>query len=345
MTIREKYEELEANILHPLAALSSEAVRNRIMEKCEYRTDYQRDIDRIVYSKSFKRLAGKTQVFIRPKGDHFRTRMTHTHEVSRIARVIARAIKLNEDLTEAIALAHDIGHTPFGHAGERALKTCYSMNFDHYNFGLIVVDKLENDGLNLTNEVRDGILLHSMTAKRVPYTLEGQIVRLADKIAYVTHDIEDIIRAGNLTESDLPKEAFQRLGYGVDKFIDKMVGSTIKCSVKNMEKIYKDGYERPTPSNRELVILMGDEEFEALKIIRNYLEKNIYTGLREKLDEEAKADRLIKDLFNYYTNSVQLLPEKMISCLDEYNISDVAAFYIAGMTDRFAEEEYEKIKL
>ncbi|MGE5473070.1 MAG: HD domain-containing protein [Ignavibacteriales bacterium] len=343
MTIRENIEQNEVNLLSPLAALSSQASRQKPMDKCEYRTDYQKDIDRIVYSRAFKRLAGKTQVFIRPRGDHYRTRMTHTHEVSRIARVIARSLGLNEDLTEAIALAHDIGHTPFGHAGEKALQSCYSKDFNHYNFGLVVVDKLENGGLNLTNEVRDGILLHSSSAKEVPYTLEGQIVRLADKIAYVTHDTEDIIRAGIMREDNLPQEQLKILGGGIDKFIDKMVESTIKCSSQRMQESVENNFGRPSSDKRDLIVRMGEDEYHAMTCIRGFLNENVYTGLRSKINEEDKAGKLVKNLFNHYTKSILYLPDKMKKQLGEHDIFDTAAFYIAGMTDRYALDEYDRL--
>ncbi|MGE5329869.1 MAG: HD domain-containing protein [Deltaproteobacteria bacterium] len=343
MISRENSEQNELKILHPLAALSSQAIRQKPMEECEYRTAYQRDSDRIVYSRSFKRLAGKTQVFIRPRGDHYRTRMTHTHEVSRISRVIARCLGLNEDLAEAIALAHDIGHTPFGHAGERALQKCYSKDFNHESFGVTVVDKLENGGLNLTNEVRDGILFHSSSSKQVPYTLEGQVVRLADKIAYVSHDTEDILRAGIIKESNLPKDALKILGGSVDNFIDTMVGSTIEHSREKMQEASENNFGRPEPDKRSLLILMGEDEYHGMTAIRGYLNENIYTGLKSKINEEAKADRLIRSLFENYTKSIFSIPQKMKGHLGEFDIFDVAAFYIAGMTDRYAEDEFDKI--
>ena len=231
MTARQRQEEVEKMVLSPRAALSScSDGREREEEPCAYRTDFQRDRDRILHCKAFRRLKHKTQVFLSPEGDHYRTRLTHTLEVSQIARTIARALRLNEDLTEAISLGHDLGHTPFGHAGERALDAVMEDGFRHYEQSVRVVERLENDGrgLNLTAEVRDGIRCH--TRGTPAKTLEGRIVRLADRVAYINHDIDDAVRAGVLKETDVPADIREILGDRRTTRIDTLVSSIVENS-------------------------------------------------------------------------------------------------------------------
>ncbi|MBQ9992838.1 MAG: deoxyguanosinetriphosphate triphosphohydrolase [Firmicutes bacterium] len=289
-------------------------------EECPMRTCYQRDRDRIIHSKSFRRLKHKTQVFVAPKGDHFRTRMTHTLEVMQIARTIARALSLNEDLTEAIAFGHDLGHTPFGHAGERTLQLMNN-SFSHNSQSIRVVELLERDGqgLNLTAEVKDGILNH--TGDGLPFTLEGQIVRIADRIGYVNHDIDDALRAGLITINSLPKKPLQLFGERNSERINAMVLDMIKTS----EKTGKIG--------------MSEQAFAALMELRDYLFKNVY--LREEaMEEEGNIREKILQMYAYFKEN----PQEMRLDYRDANLDLAVCDYISGMTDNYAFDEYERLK-
>ena len=324
MLIRQEYELTEEKILSPYASYSSQSKGRMFSEpQCEVRTCFQRDKDRIIYSKAFRRLKHKTQVFISPEGDHYRTRLTHTLEVSQIARTIARSLKLNEDLTEAIALGHDLGHTPFGHAGEKVLNDICPFGFKHNEQSLRVVDVLEGEkGLNLTWEVRDGIKNH--TGNTIPETLEGQIIRLADRIAYINHDIDDAIRGGIISEDSLPKECVKVLGKTSSKRINNMIINIIKES-KN--------------SN----IIKMDREFqEATNQMREFMFKNVYIGSKAK-KEEDKAKNIIKELYSYLKNKPEYLPKEVERKLESFSIERVVCDYIAGMTDRYAVKKFHEI--
>ncbi|MBZ4686811.1 MAG: dGTPase [Clostridia bacterium] len=321
MSIRQETEQIEKETLSPYATLSVNT-RGRLKpeEPCSIRTEYQRDRDRIIHSKAFRRLKHKTQVFISPEGDHFRTRLTHTLEVSQIARTIARALRLNEDLTEAIALGHDLGHTPFGHAGEEALDSIYSEGFKHNQQSLRVVDELEQGkGLNLTWEVRDGILNH--TGDKDPSTLEGCIVKIADRIAYINHDIDDALRAGIIVEEDL-SEYIKILGKPHRDRINTMVTDIIENS-------------RGKP-----YIKMSDKVQKVTDMLRSFLFENVYIGSRAKT-EEKKAIRMLQELFLYYTKNPQEIP-----AMEKKQVGDperLVIDYIAGMTDRYAIATYQKL--
>lgn len=325
MTIRERLENTEDATLSPLAQKSRET-RGRafLTEESDVRTCYQRDTDRIVHSKAFRRLMHKTQVFLQPEGDHYRTRMTHTLEVSRIARTIARALQLNEDLTEAIALGHDLGHTPFGHAGETALSEMMGKPFHHNEQSLRVVDHLERDGqgLNLTYEVRMGILGH--TGPHIPETLEGQIVRISDRIAYINHDIDDAIRAGILHAEDIPKEISDVLGEThrdrVNTLVTDMITHTAETGSLGM---------RP-----EIRKSMDD--------LRAFLFERVYKNPVAK-GEEHKARNMLQALYSYYMKHPEELPADFIPQLDFEGMPRVICDYIAGMTDKYAISKYEDI--
>ena len=327
MSIREYVEEMEKKNLSEYASLSVEN-RGRVYEekRCDIRTDFQRDRDRIIYSKAFRRLKHKTQVFISPEGDHYRTRLTHTLEVSQIARTIARSLRLNEDLTEAIALGHDLGHTPFGHAGERVLNEVCSFGFKENEQSCRVVEFLEKErqGLNLTWEVRDGIRCH--TGKDMPKTLEGQIVRFADKIAYINHDIEDAIRGGVISEQDIPKECSNNLGETTSKRINNMIVNIIKNS-----QDYKG-------------IRMSREFQESTNCLRNFMFENVYVGSIAK-KEEAKAERMIKELFLNLLNNTELLPMYFQELIQKDGWEQVVLDYVAGMTDRYAVKKFQEVFL
>lgn len=324
--VRNRYEELERNILSPYAALSADSEgRDKTEEKCLVRTDFQRDKDRIIYSKAFRRLKHKTQVFISPEGDHYRTRLTHTLEVSQIARTIARALRLNEDLTEAIALGHDLGHTPFGHAGERVLNSILSFQFKHNEHGIRVVEKLEgkeHNGLNLTKEVRDGILNHvgSGTSK----TLEGRIVRYADRIAYINHDIEDAIRGKVLMQDDIPKEFRTVLGETSSSRINRMILDIINCS---------DGKNE---------ISMSPEIGEATNGLHEFMFREVYIDSSAKT-EENKAQWIIEMLFAHFIDHPGDLPEDIKRTLENEGKERAVCDFIAGMTDRYALNMFEKL--
>ena len=325
MTLREQLQQREEAMLSPYACRSSQSRgRQRPEEECSVRTPFQRDTDRIVYSKAFRRLKHKTQVFLQPEGDHYRTRMTHTLEVSRIARTIARALSLNEDLTEAIALGHDLGHTPFGHAGERALNTLMPGGFAHYQQSVRVVERLEKngEGLNLTWEVRNGILCH---AKGQPAaTLEGQIVRLADHIAYINHDIEDALRGGIIFPMDIPLEVSSVLGFTHKARIDTLVRDAIEASLGQPEI-------RQSPQVREAMLALKDFMFDS-----------VYTNPLAK-GEEGKAQDMLRRLFEYYQKDPDRLPDDFQTVRAEEGVDRAVCDYIAGMTDPFAVERYKEL--
>ena len=291
MTIRRMLEQRESEYLSPYASLSMNS-RGRLVpeDECDIRPVYQRDRDRILHSKSFRRLKDKTQVFITPEGDHYRTRLTHTLEVSQNARTIAKALRLNEDLVEAIALGHDLGHTPFGHAGERALNRVCPLGFLHNEQSVRVVDVLEKDGkgLNLTYEVRDGILNHQMS--REPVTLEGKIVRLSDKIAYMHHDMDDAIRGRVLCEEDIPKELRNTLGHTTTQRLDRFIHDIVMNSTDRDD------------------ICMSDEIREAFTELRRFMFDNVYQNPSAK-GEEGKAERLVENLYQYFMNNESEIPD------------------------------------
>ena len=325
MTLREQTQRREEACLSPHACRSSQSRgRQRPEEECSVRTPFERDIDRIVYSKAFRRLKHKTQVFLQPEGDHYRTRMTHTLEVSRIARTIARALSLNEDLTEAIALGHDLGHTPFGHAGERALNAMMPGGFAHYQQSVRVVERLEKngEGLNLTWEVRNGILCH--TKGTAAATLEGQVVRLADHIAYINHDIEDALRGGIIYPMDIPLEISAVLGF--------THGARIDCLVKDAIQA----------SQGQTGIRQTPEVGEAMLALKDFMFANVYTNPLAK-GEEGKAQDMLKMLFTYYQKDPDQLPADFQSIRMEEGVERAVCDYIAGMTDPFAVQKFEEL--
>ena len=327
MTVREELERLEHRRLNPLAAFADQSKgrpRQEADREEDVRTCYQRDIDRIVHSKAFRRLMHKTQVFLQPEGDHYRTRMTHTLEVSRIASTITRALGLNEDLAEAIAMGHDLGHTPFGHAGEVALTNCLGKPFRHNEQSLRVVDILEKDGqgLNLSYEVRNGILCH--TGDAWPETLEGQIVRRSDQIAYVNHDIDDAIRAGILTNEDIPGEITDILGHDHSSRINTLVTDIIRVS-------------------REAgAVCLSAHVEKALKDLRSFMFENVYRNPIAK-GEESKAKDMLSRMFEYYVNHPEALPEDFQPQLSFDGMERTVCDYIAGMTDNYAVDKYTEI--
>ena len=327
MTIREELERQEHKRLNPLAAFADKTQGRPFGDKereLDVRTCYQRDTDRIVHSKSFRRLMHKTQVFLQPEGDHYRTRMTHTIEVSRIARTITRALGLNEDLSEAIAMGHDLGHTPFGHAGEAALNQLMPGGFQHNVQSLRVVDTLENDGhgLNLTYEVRMGIIGH--TGDRWPETLEGQIVRRSDQIAYVNHDIDDAIRAGILTNDDIPDSITDVLGHTHSTRINTLVCDMV------------------TTSREAGCILLSPKVEQALKELRAFMFENVYRNPVAK-GEESKAKEMLSRLFEYYVAHPEKLPEDFHPQMSFEGIERTVCDYIAGMTDNYAVDKYTEV--
>ncbi len=321
-SIRERTEALERQILSPRACLSARS-RGRVVDvpPCPMRTCFQRDVDRVVHCKSFRRLKHKTQVFLRPEGDHYRTRMTHTLEVSRIARTMARGLALNEDLTEAAALAHDLGHTPFGHAGERALSRMVEGGFRHYEQSLRVVDRLENDGagLNLCHEVRDGILCH--TAGRPADTLEGQLVRFADKIAYINHDIDDAMRGGIIFPTDIPARISQTLGYTHGERIETLTLDVIRASGEGDE------------------IRQSPAVAQAMAELKAFMFESVYFNPLAK-GEEGKAEDMICLLFEYYCKHTDKLPPEYQDILLREGVHRAVLDYIAGMTDTYAVEQF-----
>ena len=327
MTVREELERQEHRRLNPLAAFADQSKgRPRFEEDREedMRTCYQRDIDRIVHSKAFRRLMHKTQVFLSPEGDHYRTRMTHTLEVARIASTITRALGLNEDLAEAIAMGHDLGHTPFGHAGEDALSRCLGKPFCHNEQSLRVVDILEKDGrgLNLTHEVRNGILCH--TGDPWPSTLEGMIVRRSDQIAYVNHDIDDAIRAEILSNDDIPDAITEVLGHTHSARINTLVCDTINTS-------------------REAgTVMLSPAVEKALKNLRGFMFENVYRNPRAK-GEESKAKDMLQRLFEYYIDHPEALPDDFQPQLSFDGMERTVCDYIAGMTDNYAVDKFTEI--
>ena len=325
-TIRESLELWEKESLSEYASLSMNS-KGRLKEEpqCDIRPVFQRDRDRILHSKSFRRLKDKTQVFLTPEGDHYRTRLTHTLEVSQNARTIAKALRLNEDLVEAIALGHDLGHTPFGHAGERALDEICPLGFDHSKQSLRMVDVLEKDGLglNLTMEVRDGILNHQTSGS--PFTLEGKIVRLSDKIAYIHHDMDDAIRGGILTEDDVPISIREVIGYTTGERLDHFIHDTVTFSGGRND------------------ILMSDEVWKAMKELREFMFERVYMNPDVK-SEERKAESLMKTLYEYYLKHLDRLPKEYLQMINMGESRDrVACDYVASMTDRYAIALYEEL--
>ena len=328
MTIREQIEEMERETLSPYAALSASSKGRDVEEpQCDIRPVYQRDRDRILHSKSFRRLKNKTQVFLAPKGDHYRTRLSHTLEVSQNARTIAKALRLNEDLVEAIALGHDLGHTPFGHAGERLLNEVFAEGFKHNEQSVRIVEKLEKDGegLNLTWEVRDGILNHQTGT--MPHTLEGKIVRLSDKIAYVNSDFDDAIRAQLLCEDDIPLEIRKTLGFDTRSRLDCLIHDII---------INSKGQDD---------IIMSTECAEALKDLRAFMFANLYKNPIAK-SEETKAMAMLGQLYDFYMNHAELLPPKFIQMHEEgEELGRVMCDFISGMTDQYAIDRFNEFFL
>lgn len=326
MNIRETMEQRELELLSPFAAHSIHSRgRERPEEECDVRTVYQRDRDRILHSKAFRRLKDKTQVFLAPNGDHYRNRLTHTLEVSQIARTIAKALRVNEDLVEAIALGHDLGHTPFGHAGERALDEIHPGGFAHYKQSIRVVQILEKngEGLNLTWEVRDGILNHRLSGK--PATLEGQIVRLSDKIAYIHHDMDDAQRAGIITEDDIPITLRLLLGYTTRERLNTFVHDIIENSMdKNC-------------------IEMSTDIYEALMDLRTIMFQNVYTNPRAK-KEEQKAIKLLKELYEYYIKRPSAMSsEYQVLIKRGESLAQAVCDYLSGMTDKYCMEKFREI--
>ena len=326
MTVREELERLEHQQLSPKAAFSDESRgRMRPVEENEVRTCYQRDTDKIIHCKAFRRLMHKTQVFLNPEGDHYRTRMTHTIEVSRIARAIARGLNLNQDLTEAIAMGHDLGHTPFGHAGEAALDALMPGGFQHNQQSLRVVDILEKggEGLNLTYEVRMGILGHSSSA-RMPETLEGQIVRRADQMAYVNHDIDDAIRAGILENADIPKSITKVLGNTHSQRLNTLVCDTIATSMEAKQ------------------ILLSPAVDKALSELRAFMFERVYRNPVAK-GEESRAKDMLRRLYEYYYSHPEAIPADFQPQLSFDGMERTVADYIAGMTDNYAVDKYTEL--
>ncbi len=323
--IREEIEEREKKTLSPYAALSVNS-EGREQEEPEdpLRPLYQRDRDRIIHSKAFRRLKDKTQVFLTPEGDHYRTRLTHTLEVAQIARTISRSLNLNEDLTEAIALAHDLGHTPFGHAGERALNRVCPSGFKHAEQSVRVVQLIERDGrgLNLTKEVLDGIRNHGMEGK--PKTLEGQVVRLADKIAYMHHDLDDAVRAGILPDTKVPDH------------ISSVVGNTL---ADRLDSFVTDIIEESHGTGE---IRLSDRVYKALMDLRKWMFENVYTNKTAK-SQEGKAERLIETFYAHFTEHPEELPEEFRKLIEDRGEKKerTVCDYISSMTDRYAIGVYE----
>ncbi len=326
MNIRETFEEREFQTLSPHAAHSRNSRgRERYEPECDIRTVYQRDRDRILHSKAFRRLKDKTQVFLSPQGDHYRTRLTHTLEVSQTARTVARALKLNEDLVEAIALGHDLGHTPFGHAGEAALNAIHPGGFRHAEQSVRVVEVLEKEGkgLNLTWEVRDGILNHRTAGN--PSTLEGQVVRLCDKISYIHHDMDDSIRAGLLSEDDIPITLRVVLGDTCRERLNTLIHDMVENSLG------KDS------------IRQSPEMAEAMKLLRELMFANVYRSSVAK-KEEVKAKRMLTELYEYYTEHPDQLSGEYQRLIERGEKKEqVVCDYISGMTDQYSIHKFQEI--
>lgn len=327
MLIRESLEKWEKEYLSPYAMLSKNSKgRLREEEQCDIRPCFQRDRDRIIHSKSFRRLKDKTQVFLSPEGDHYRTRLTHTLEVSQTARTISKALRLNEELVEAIALGHDLGHTPFGHAGERALSRVCPYGFEHAKQSVRTVDVLEKDGqgLNLSYEVRDGILNHQTSG--VPETLEGKVVRMSDKIAYVHHDMDDAIRGGILKEADVPKEIGEVIGFTTGERLDHFIHDIVTTSMKKKNDI-----------------LMSAPVEQAMKDLRSFMFENVYQNPKAK-SEENKAEALMETLYEYFLQNFDLVPREFKELVDKGDPKEVVVCdYVGAMTDRYAINIYESI--
>jgi dGTPase len=328
----ERRSEDEERLLSPLAARSYPAIRLRPEADCELRTPFQRDRDRIVHCKAFRRLTHKTQVFVAPRGDHYRTRLTHTLEVTTISRTVARALRLNEDLVEAIGLGHDLGHPPFGHIGEEVLDGClkerFGKDFRHYEHSLRVVDTLERDGagLNLTEQVREGIACHSSRAP-LPRTLEGRIVRLIDRVAYINHDIDDAVRAGLLRESELPEQPIAVLGNDGSARIDALV---------------HDMVEHSAPAGD---IVQGPEAGPAMEELRDFMFAHVYLGPAVRA-EHAKISGVVKRLFEHYVERPELLPAPSASAPGaEDDLARRVTDYLAGMTDRYCIRAFAELEV
>jgi dGTPase len=333
----ERIRDEEERRFSPLAAHSYPALREHPEEDCSLRTPFQRDRDRIVHSKAFRRLTHKTQVFVSPRGDHYRTRLTHTLEVTSISRTVARALRLNEDLTEAIGLGHDLGHPPFGHLGEDVLDDCmrerFGLAFRHYEHSLRVVERLEavpgsirglvGSGLNLTEQVRDGIARHSSRAE-LPATLEGRIVRLIDRVAYINHDIDDAVRAGLLSEGELPDEPIEVLGHSGSVRIDRLVHDMVEHSERAGD------------------IVQGPEAGPAMAALRDFMFERVYLGPAVRA-EHAKIKAVLRRLFEHYVEHPELLPEADGG--EETELAQRVTDYLAGMTDRYAIREYTELQV
>ena len=329
MVLREKLEKQEYERLSPFAQKAAESRGRAVCEDpCELRTCFQRDRDRIVHSKALRRLMHKTQVFLSPEGDHYRTRLTHTLEVAQIARTISRALSLNEDLTEAIAMGHDLGHTPFGHNGEAYLAERHPGGFSHNIQSLRVVDVIERNSkgktMNLTAEVRDGIVNHSGPVE--PFTLEGQVVRLSDRIAYINHDIDDALRAGVIRQEDLPADCIQILGSSHGDRIDMLVMDTVRNS---------DGKER---------IMQSSEAKRAMDELRSWMFANVYRSPLVKEDRELfRIRNLIFSLYDHFMENPERLPKEQLDLLQTDGLEEVVKDHIAGMTDRYAIKLYSEL--
>lgn len=329
MNLREDLEKREYETLSKFASKSAESKGRLIPEEpCEVRTCFQRDRDRIIHSKALRRLMHKTQVFLAPEGDHYRTRLTHTLEVSQIARTISRCLGLNEDLTEAIAMGHDLGHTPFGHNGESYLNEIHPGGFRHNVQSLRVVDVIEKNSkgktLNLTQEVRDGILTHS--GDKLPMTLEGKIVRFSDRIAYINHDIDDALRANVIKLEDIPKECLEYFGYDHGQRINTLVMDIVKNS-----------------DNRNDII-QSDDAAKYMNILRDWLFEHVYRNPEVKKHAELeKIQTLIFSLYEFYVKYPEKLPGEYQILLDQWDKNEVAKDYIAGMTDRYALYMYDEL--
>lgn len=318
---RTQTEAMEAMWLVPRARRAVDARRDRGEAPCELRTAYQRDRDRVLHSKAMRRLKHKTQVFLAPEGDHYRTRMTHTLEVAQISRTVARALRLNEDLVEAIALGHDLGHTPFGHAGEAVLDELHAAGFHHNEQSVRVVEVLEP--MNLTPEVRDGILHHTGIGQ--PYTLEGQVVKICDRVAYINHDIDDAIRAGLLAESDLP-------GY-VGELFGRSKGQRIEAMVRDLVMTTREDYAH---------VRMSERFHDPFLELRAFMFKRVYHGSRAK-HEEAKVQGLIQGLFDHYVKNPDETARALGRDVGADDAERAAVDFIAGMTDRYAIQDYQRL--
>ena len=330
MITRTIIEQREHEILSEYAAKADESRGRRMPEEqCSFRTVFQRDRDRIIHSKSFRRLMHKTQVFLAPEGDHFRTRLTHTIEVSQIARTIARGCGLNEDLVEAIAMGHDLGHTPFGHSGESILNQIYPGGFRHNEQSLRVVDVLESGGsdrrgLNLTEEVRDGILNH--TGSVTPFTLEGQVVKISDRIAYINHDIDDAIRSGVITVEDLPEESILVLGRTHKQRIDTLVRDMIEHTAG------------------QKTAGLSEEKFRVMNELRAFMFRSVYHNPNVRRAEDMpKVSTIVTSLFEYYTDHPEELPAELRRMSGDFDAAELAKDHVASMTDRYAMRQYEEL--